>query len=319
MLAFWIVLAAVGVLALLFFATTLVCFLLAFYMPNSQKHPKEEFSLPPGEIYKPHAEQMVNWMKETRSLPYKALVLRSFDGLQLRGKFYEYKKGAPIEVMFHGYRGLAERDLCGGVQRCFSLGYNVLIADQRACGDSDGHIISFGINESRDVAAWVDLLVQTFGPDTKLILTGISMGASTVLMAAGRPLPPNVVAIVADCGYTSAKEIICKVVDGLRLPSRLLYPFVKWGAKLYGGFDLEADSAVEAMSRCQLPVLFFHGETDDFVPCQMSRDNFAACQGPKALFTVPNAGHGLCYVIDRQGYVAALQDFAKENGLPIGQ
>ena len=81
--------------------------------------------------------------------------------------------------MFHGYRGSSERDLCGGVQRCFKLGRSALLVDQRAHGRSDGHIISFGVNERKDCLAWVDFMVKHFGPDVKIILTGISMGAST--------------------------------------------------------------------------------------------------------------------------------------------
>ncbi len=315
---FWITLLVLAAAAILFLGVMLVCFFMAFYMTDREKHPKEEYSLPPGEIYKPHREQMVAWMRQTRAMPHKTYTLTSFDGLRLQGKFYEYAPGAPIELMFHGYRGLAERDLCGGVQRCFSLGYSVFIVDQRACGNSDGRVVSFGINESKDAAAWVDLLVREFGPQTKIILTGISMGASTVLMAAGRPLPPNVVAVVADCGYTSPKEIICKVIHQMHLPARLLYPFVRWSGKLFGGFDVEEYSPLQAMEACRLPIIFFHGERDDYVPCDMSRDLHAACKAPKALLTVPGAGHGLCYIIDREGYVSTLQKFAKENGLPIG-
>ncbi len=315
---FGIFLLVLAAAVFLFLVVMLACFFMAFYMPNCQKHPKEEYALPPGEIYKPHRAQMVAWMRHTRALPYKAYTLTSFDGLQLRGKFYEYAPGAPIELMFHGYRGLAERDLCGGVQRCFSLGYSVFIVDQRACGNSDGHVISFGINESKDAAAWVDLLVREFGPQTKIVLTGISMGASTVLMAAGRPLPPNVVAVVADCGYTSPKEIICKVIRQIHLPAGLLYPFVRWSGKLFGGFDLEEYSPLQAVARCTLPVIFFHGEADDFVPCDMTRAMFKACTAPKTLLTVPGAGHGLSYMIDREGYVSTLRDFAQKNGLPMG-
>ena len=155
---------------------------------------------------------MVAWMKEARKLVTEEFSIVSFDGLRLYGKFYEYEPDAPIELMFHGYRGSAERDLCGGVQRCFALGRSCLIVDQRTSEKSEGHVISFGINERRDCRAWVDFAVEHFGPDVKIVLTGISMGAATVMMAAGEPLPANVIGVLADCGYTSAKDIIKKVI-----------------------------------------------------------------------------------------------------------
>ena len=217
--------------------------------------------------------------------------------------------------MFHGYRSSAERDLSGGVQRCFALGRNILLVDQRTSCDSEGHVISFGIHEHKDCLAWVDFAVKQFGPDVKLVLTGISMGASTVLMAAGKKLPPNVVGVLADCGFSSAKEIIKKCAKDMHLPADLVYPFIKLGAKLFGHFNLEEYTPLEAMKTCKVPVIFFHGETDNFVPWHMSRDLYTACQSPKRLVTIPNAGHGLVYVVDNDTYFKAVCNFFTENGV----
>ena len=212
--------------------------------------------------------------------------------------------------MFPGYRGVAERDLCGGVQRCFSLGHSALIVDQRACGESDGNVITFGIRESRDCHSWIAFMLERFGKDVKIILTGISMGAATVLIAAGSELPKNVTGVLADCGFTSAREIIQKVIRQMGLPPKLAYPFVKLGAYLYGGFDLEATSPEEAAKTCSVPVIFFHGEDDDYVPCWMSTVNYQACRSPrKKLVTIPGAGHGLSYPVAPKEYLQALRDF----------
>jgi len=117
------------------------------------------------------------------------------------------------------------------------------------------------------------------------------------------------VGILADCGYTSAKEIMYDVMRKMKLPPKLCYPFVKLGAKLFGHFDLDETSPVEAMKRCKLPVIFFHGESDDFVPCDMSRKNYEACTGRKKLVTIPGAGHGLAYAVEPERYVKELYDF----------
>lgn len=292
--------------------TSYICYRLAFHVPKKRPKCKEEFDVPEGKIYEPYHKQMIAWMKETRSLPHEEFSITSFDGLKLYGKYYEHKPGAPIELMFHGYRGNAERDLSGAVQRCFSLGRNVLIVDQRTSGKSEGNVISFGINESRDCLSWINFMIEHFGPDVKIIITGISMGASTIMITAGKDLPPNVIGALADCGYTSAKEIIKKVIRQMRLPANLLYPFVKLGAKLYGHFDLEETSPIESMKKCRIPIIFIHGEADDFVPCEMSRANYEACIAPKAILTVPGAGHGLGYLVDNEGYFKTLKDFSEQ-------
>ena len=304
MLFLWILLAVLAIVLIISY----FCFRMAFYVPKKVVIGPDDYPLPRGKIYEPYREQMIAWMKEVRALPRQHVSIRSHDGLTLHGTYYECSPGAPVEIMFHGYRGNAERDLCGGVQRAFALGHSALIVDQRAANRSDGRIISFGVNESRDCLAWVDFMVRS-KPDVRIILTGISMGATTVLMAAGQPLPENVVGVLADCGFTSAKEMIQLVIQRMKLPPKIAYPFVVLGAAVFGGFRLSHSDAKKAIARCKLPVIFFHGDADDFVPCQMSRDNFDACGGKKRLVIIPGAGHGLCYLVDPEGYVQAMREF----------
>lgn len=306
---FLIIMALISVLILI---TSYICFRMAFYVPKKKEKCTEEFDLPKGKIYEPYHEQMIAWTKESRTFPQERFTITSFDGLKLSGKYFEHTPDAPIELMFHGYRGNAERDLSGAVQRCFSLGRSVLIVDQRTSGNSEGNVISFGINESRDCLSWINFMIEHFGKDVKIILTGISMGASTVMMASAMDLPPNVISALADCGYTSAKDIIKKVIREMHLPANLLYPFVKLGAKLFGHFDLEETSPLEAMKNCRIPIIFIHGESDDFVPCEMSRANYDACVSPKKLFTVADAGHGMSYLLDNEGYFKALKEFSEQ-------
>ncbi len=282
---------------------------MAFYVSKKQKAKNNALDIPRGDIYLPYREKMLGWIDEVRKLPYKEFTIKSFDGLTLYAKYYEYKKGAPIELMFHGYRGRGERDLCGGVQRCFDLGRSAFIVDQRTAGKSDGNVITFGINESRDCLDWVDFIIKTFGDDVKIILTGISMGASTVMIAAGNPLPKNVIGVLADCGFTSAKEIIKIVIKQMKIPPNIAYPFVKLGAIVFGHFNPDKTSAIESMQKCKVPVIFIHGKSDDFVPCYMSEQNYQKCTAPKKLVTVDDAGHGLAYILDRDLYMKSVIEF----------
>ena len=136
------------------------------------------------------------------------------------------------------------------------------------------------------------------------------MGGASVLSAAGYPLPKNVVGVLADCGYTSTKDIIKKVIRDMRLPANILYPFVRLGAILFGGFDPNRRSAIDSMKRCTLPTIFFHGDADDFVPAYMSEENYAACTAKeKRLVIIKGAGHGLCFPHSQEEYLSALREF----------
>lgn len=311
----YILIGAIAMLLLLSLITAFVCFRMVFYSPKRKVLGEDEYDIPPGKIYEQYRDEMVGWMKQTRAMKHEDLEIKSFDGLTLRGKYYEYSPDAPIEIMLHGYKGNAERDLCGGVQRCFALGHSAIVVNQRASGSSEGSIISFGINERRDCLSWLEYGIERFGKEKKFILTGISMGAATVMLAAADVTPESVAFVLADCGYTSARDIIIKIMKEMRLPVWLLYPFVKLGARIFGGFDLEADSPIEAVSKAKVPVIFFHGDTDDFVPHDMSTKLFEACSSKKRFVSIRGAGHGLAFPCDKDGYVAALKEFSEECGL----
>ena len=287
--------------------TCYYCYRRVFY--SAPRVSGGEASLPEGEEYDPYRERIAEWIRTVRGMEHREVEIRSFDGLRLVGKYFEYEQGAPIEILFHGYRGTAERDTAGGVLRCFAVGHNVLLVEQRASGNSEGSVITFGINERRDCLCWIDFVLREIDPDAEIILSGVSMGAATVMMAAGQPLPPEVIAVLADCGYTSPKEIIKKVVRDMRLPPALVYPFIRLGALIFGHFDPEEDSPVEAVGRASVPIIFFHGDADGFVPYEMSLSNFAACSSEKKMVTVEGAAHGLAYPRNEEKYIAEASAF----------
>ena len=291
-----------------------VCFYRIFYAPDKKKQIALNSVAPEGKIYDPFRNQMREWQNSIQEMEHTDVSVVSFDGLTLRGRYFEHKKDAPIEILFHGYRGSSQRDLCGGVHRCLVLGRNALIVDQRSSGTSDGHIITFGAKESRDCQTWANYVVENIDKDAKIILTGISMGAATVMNAASMELPKNVIGILADCGYTSTEEIIKKVMRDMKLPANIVYPFARLSAILFCGFDPSGTAPIKSMKNCKLPIIFFHGDTDAFVPCYMSEQNYAACASEhKRLVITPGAGHGLCFPIDSQTYLNELDEFFRPH------
>ena len=301
----------IGCLTLL---TSLLCFLKVFYMPTRKPLQDDEFDYPPGKVYEPFYEQMTEWMKDLRSRPHEVVSVTSYDGLTLRGAYYEYAPDAIVEILFHGYQGTSERDLSGAIERCFALGRSVLLVDHRGSGKSDGHVLTFGAKERKDCQTWVEFATQKFGKERPLVVGGISMGGATVLLAAGDGLPENVVCVMADCSYSSAREVIKKVVREMRLPADMVYPFIKLGAKIFGGFNLDEAAPLEAVKHSKTPIVFIHGEADDYVPYEMSVRMHEVCSSPKKLVPIHGAGHGLAFPVNKQAYIQGLKDFQDECG-----
>lgn len=306
---------ALLIICIIVLVASYICFFMVFKTPKRKVLGKGEYDLPPGEIYEPFYPQMRKWVDEIRAMKREQVEITSFDGLKLRGFYYEYSPDSPLELIFHGYGGNAERDLSGGVERCFALGRSVILIDQRGAGQSEGRVCSFGINERRDCLKWIEFASEKFGKNRPLIIGGVSMGAATVMMASGEELPENVVCVMADCGYSTAREIIKKVVREMKLPENLVYPFIKLGARIYGHFDLEETSPIEAVARSKTPIVFIHGDNDDFVPHSMSVACFEACNAPKKLVTIEGAGHGLAFPVNGKKYVDSLREFETEANL----
>ena len=216
-LLFCAVLAIVSLMAATFIIS-LICFIKVFYSKPRKPLSQDEYELPPGREYVPFYPEIRSWIMDIKSKEREEISIKSFDGLTLRGYYYEYSPDSPIELLFHGYKGNAERDLNAGVERCAKLGRSCCLIDQRASGRSDGTVISFGINEKRDCLDWIDYITEKF-PGREIVIGGVSMGAATVMMAAGEGLPKHVVSVMADCGYTSQKDIIKKIVKEMHLPA----------------------------------------------------------------------------------------------------
>lgn len=248
-------------------------------------------------------------VKEICETEHEDVQIVSFDGLKLRGRYYHAADGAPVHILLHGYRSLGARDFCGIFRIFREMGHNILMIDQRSHGASEGHVISFGIEERYDCLSWVNYAVDRFGKNVKIVLAGLSMGAATVLMASSLDLPDNVRGIIADSAYTSPEEIVLKVARDRKLPGWLIRPLARLGAYMFGHFGLNDSAAEREVAKCKIPVLLLHGEGDFFVPSGMSRKIFAACASEKQLEIFPNEGHCVSYIFHTERYSQDIEGF----------
>ena len=120
--------------------------------------------------------------------------------------------------------------------------------------------------------------------------------------------------VVADCAYSRGEDIIADVGRNMGIPDGLTRLAARGAARLFGGFRLADASPVDALRQAKVPVLLLHGEEDKLVPCAMSAQLEQHCASPVKRYTFPNAGHGLSYLVDREGYTAAVVDFLAQCG-----
>lgn len=280
---------------------------MAFYSPLSKR--PDPFAPTKGKSYLPYRDLILKASQVMDRYQYEEVWIQSYDGKRLRGRYYHICDNAPLEILFHGYRSTCLRDCSGGHALSRKLKLNTLVVDQRAQGKSEGVTITFGIKERLDCLSWIQYANNRFGNTKPIVISGLSMGAGTVLMASDLDLPSNVQAIIADSGYTSPMAIIEKVCADLHYPLFLCRPLVRLGAALFGKFNIKESSAIESVKHNKIPTLLIHGETDSLVPCYMSKEIYAAAEDHIQLCTFPDAGHGLAFMVDPSRYEKVIYEF----------
>lgn len=250
---------------------------------------------------------------EFEAVPFEAVSITSHDGLKLTGRYYHVAEGGPLEIQCHGYKGNAVRDFCGNWKIAKEDGRNILLIDQRCHGKSEGHTITFGIQERRDVYNWIQYAKDRFG-NVPVMLSGVSMGAATVLMVAGMELPETVKAVVADCPYDAPANIIKKVLgQDMGMPVKVVYPLILLGGMIFGKFRLNADSPLAAVKKAKVPILLIHGDDDRFVPYEMSCHIHETAPEKIHFHTIKGAGHALNYVTAPEEYSRVLREFTEKH------
>lgn len=233
----------------------------------------------------------------------------SFDGLKLHAVWVPAENPRGTILFAHGYRSCKFVDFSLAFEMYHELGMNILAVDQRSHGKSEGKIITFGVKENRDIQSWIAFHNQTFG-EYNIILSGLSMGASTMLYLSDKDLPANVRGIIADCGFTSPRDILARVFRSVtHLPAGPTLFVVELLARIFGGFGLTQEDTRRSLKNSKIPVFMVHGAADDFVPCEMTKAGYDACTGPKELLLVDGAGHGTSFLVEKEKYVNAVKAF----------
>ncbi len=248
-------------------------------------------------------------IRNVEGIPYEELSLKSHDGYTLYARLYRAKEEKRVVVFFHGWRSSWQKDFGLNVPRLLSSGCSLLLVDQRCHGKSEGDYITYGIQERYDCLHWVEQTAKMF-PALPIYLWGVSMGATTVMMASGFPLSPQVKGIIADCGYTSPEDIMLHLLKKRTLFSApMLIAVYRDHFMRHFGFDIRCCSTKEALAKSDLPLLFFHGKEDDFVPLMMTRQNYAAAKGEKELTIIDGAAHGKCFFVDGEACFQKIKAF----------
>lgn len=256
-------------------------------------------------------EQHIEFIKERKAWletqKTEDVYIKSGDGLKLHATLLRNKNNKNCVICFHGYTSMGLNDYGAIAKFYYEQGFNMLIVDDRAHGESEGKYIGFGVLDRFDVVKWVEYAVKLFGNDVKIMLHGDSMGATTVLMASNLNLPENVKTIVADCGFTSAYDVFSHILKrDYHIPKFPIMNVTEMMTRRKAGYGYNDVSTLDAVAKTDIPILFIHGDKDDFVPTWMSEKNYNACKSEKKLLIVEGADHAESYYTDTPAFENAV-------------
>ena len=308
MLALYICLGVFGGLLLIFFIALIFLHHSTFYSPLKEQN--DNFLLTESTKALGITDMVFGLINSLLEVPYEDVYIKSYDKLKLHARVYENKNSNKLVIMFHGYRGTAVRDFSGGARLMIDQGYNVILVDERAHGKSEGHNITFGNREKKDVISWVEYGKQRFGEDKELILVGISMGADTILFAS--KYIPGTAKLICDCPYTTEKEIMKQSIKNMKLPVWLFYPIVNLSSILFSHASLNKDDAHKNVKECSHKILIIHGDADTIVPYQFSEKLYLENKDKIQYELFPNTQHGVAFVTDTPRYKKIVIDFINQ-------
>ena len=278
---------------------------------NSALLPEEEKKTETGRkaIIKKNIENFDTFTDEfLERSPSKSITIQSEDGLKLAGEFHSAESHR-YAILIHGYMG--NRTQMRHLAAVYSSwGFNTLLPDNRAHGESEGKWVGMGWLDKDDIMRWIDWISQR-DEKVEIILHGISMGGATVMMVSGMNLPDNVKAAVEDCGYTSAWDIFRDELKALfHLPSFPLLNMYSLMSRIIAGYSPKEASSLKMLRKSRIPMLFIHGGDDNFVGTYMLDINYEAkINGEKQKLLIEDAGHGEAYLRDPERYFMAVRKF----------
>lgn len=232
----------------------------------------------------------VAWMKQTVSQTW-TLNANSPENKVVASYIPATRPTKKTVIIAHGYKGNRET-MANYVKMFHEMGFNALVPDDRGHGESSGNYINFGWLDRLDYLQWINRVIDHVGKDSDILLFGVSMGGATVEMISGETLPPQVKALIADCGYASIREELTYLLkQQFHLPEYPVEPLVSGINRHVLGFSLDDVSSTKQLAKNNRPILFIHGGRDTYVPVKMAYENYRATKSPKQLWIVKNATH----------------------------
>lgn len=305
------------ILILIFILITYIIFsfILAFYLTNMVTHP---YSLPYDEAFQKELSLKKFTQNEFDTLKKEKIIIKSKYGYNLNSlllykcndiKYQDNKER--FVIMSHGWSS-NKFAMLGYAFIYLKQGFNVILYDHRNHLESDKKITTMGDKEADDLETVIEYIKNRFTANIIIGTHGESMGATTVLLHAGRY--HSVDFVIEDCGYNNLKELLtyqCGIYH--KFPTFPTMIFSKLIFKMTTKSSFKKINCEFAVSTCDdIPILFIHGDSDNFVPKYMVYKLYDCKPGIKKIHLYDNCTHANSFLNHSKQYQKDVLDFLKQ-------
>lgn len=193
-----------------------------------------------------------------------------------------------------------------------NLGFNVILYDLRGHGENEKTFCTYTIRESRDLAAMIADSRRRYADATAFGIHGESLGAASSV--ACLKYKPQIDFVVADCGFSEITSVMQRGLKGMHLPPVLVH-WASVCAKLRYGFFYHQMRPIDSLADNKIPILFIHGEKDDFILPFHSQNMAKATQGYSEIRLIPGATHAASVLTAPEEYQQYVAAFLKKIGV----
>ena len=293
------------ILLILLLLLALCEFLIHFALDSQARWTLRRALYPPERLESEAKDPDMCWLMDSS----REVLRTGRDGLRMSARLIPGEAPHRWIICCHGYCN-APTGTAIFARHFHARGFTVLAPSLRAHADSEGRWIGMGWPDRLDLLEWTQWVLQQDAA-AEICWFGMSMGASTVCMAAGENPPPAVRCVISESAFTSVwDEYESQMRRVLHIPVGVLLWLIDRLAAPQTGWHLKEASTLEQVKKASVPILFAHGGEDRFVPFTMLDVLYEACTSPvKEKLLIPGAGHCQGVRTDPQTYWKVVDAF----------
>lgn len=229
---------------------------------------------------------------DSPTFPFDTITLQTGKGIFIDAWYGQTDSTAKgTVILFHGIAGNKGMLLAEAYEFRY-LGYNVLLVDYRAHGNSGGQTTTIGVREPEEVKLAYDFISSK--GETNIFLYGISMGAVVVSKAiADYDLKP--VGTILEMPFASLQTHLqarARANGFQGLPEKPFGFFVTWWMGIERGFNGFRHKTYAYVKKMNGPVLLQWGSLDSYVSVgETDKVYKAIASTQKKLVVYERAGH----------------------------